>query len=319
MNEYDINVTKDDIKDRNVSTLTQHSIQLNDRSNGKPLRVMTDEDWQFWKSNGYIIIKNAVPKEQTKRLADLIWEFEELDPNDQSTWYPEKRTELRKKELSFNAGMVELYNHQYLWDNRQYPKVYDAFVDVWGKEELWVTIDRVNFNLPPEPGFEFKGFMHWDYDPDNSNEVVQGVLSLNDQTDETVGGFQCIPEIYKNYAEWRKQQPANFEWYRANVSEFTPVKVLLEEGDLLIFSSKLCHGIRQNVSKDKIRMAQYISMMPAEEENEALREWRIRSWSERLAPEGYSIHGDPRQWEKTKYKRAELTSLGKKLLGLEKW
>ena len=51
----------------------------------------------------------------------------------------------------------------FFWDNRQYPRVYDAFVDVWGREDLWVTIDRVNFNLPPEPGIEFKGFMHWDY------------------------------------------------------------------------------------------------------------------------------------------------------------
>lgn len=107
--------------------------------------------------------------------------------------------------------------------------------------------------------------------------------------------------------------------YRANVSEFTPVKVLLCEGDLLIFSSKLCHGICQNVSIDKVRMAQYISMMPAQEYNESLRDWRIRSWRERLAPERYSIHGDPREWEKTKYQTAELSELGEKLLGLASW
>lgn len=187
-------------------------IKLTDRSSDNPLRVMSEEDWTFWKTNGYIVIKNAVPQKQTRRLAKLIWEFEELDPGDQSTWYPEKRTELKRKELSFNAGMVELYNHQFLWDNRQYPRVYDAFVDVWGREDLWVTIDRVNFNLPPEPGIEFKGFMHWDYDPDNDPEVVQGVLSLNDQTDESVGGFQCIPEIFQNYAAWRNKQPEKFEW-----------------------------------------------------------------------------------------------------------
>ena len=317
--EYNINVTQDDITDRNVSTVANQVIKLNDRSNGNSLRVMSEEDWTFWKTNGYIVIKNAVPQEQTRRLAKLIWEFEELDPADQSTWYPEKRTELKKKELSFNAGMVELYNHQFLWDNRQYPRVYDAFVDVWGREDLWVTIDRVNFNLPPEPGFEFKGFMHWDYDPDNDPEVVQGVLSLNDQTDENVGGFQCIPEIFKNYTAWRNEQPEKFEWYRANVSEFTPVKVLLGEGDLLIFSSRLCHGIRQNISTDKVRMAQYISMMPAQEYNESLRNWRVSSWRERLAPEGYSLHGDPREWEKTKYQRAELSELGQKLLGSASW
>jgi hypothetical protein len=79
------------------------------------------------------------------------------------------------------------------------------------------------------------------------------------------------------------------------------------------------HGIRANRSDNKVRMAQYISMMPAQEANEELRQWRIRSWRERIAPEGYAFPGDPRGWEKTKYQTAELSPLGKKLLGLENW
>ena len=51
------------------------------------------------------------------------------------------------KELN-GTGMVEIYNHQYLWDNRQEQRVYDAFVDIWDIEELWVAIDRANLNLP---------------------------------------------------------------------------------------------------------------------------------------------------------------------------
>ncbi len=60
-------------------------------------------------------------------------------------------------------------------------------------------------------------------------------------------------------------------------------------------------------------------MMPAEEENEALRQWRISSWQERRAPEGYAFPGDPRGWEKSKYQTASLSPLGKKLLGLDPW
>ena len=66
-------------------------------------------------------------------------------------------------------------------------------------------------------------------------------------------------------------------------------------------------------------MAQYISMMPAEEDNEALRQWRITSWRERQAPEGYAFPGDPRNWEKNREKTAGLSSLGRKLLGLDNW
>jgi hypothetical protein len=108
---------------------------------------LSEDDWQFWKNEGYIVIKNAVPEEQADRLAALLWEFEEKDPNDPSTWYAPPLREIQMKELT-NSGMVEMYNHQYQWDNRQYPRVYDAFADIWGTEKLWVTIDRANLNLP---------------------------------------------------------------------------------------------------------------------------------------------------------------------------
>ena len=93
----------------------------------------------------------------------------------------------------------------------------------------------------------------------------------------------------------------------------------MNAGDLLIFNSLQPHGIRPNTSGGKVRLAQYISMMPAEEDNEVLRQWRISSWKERRAPEGYAFPGDPRAWEQTKYTSAELSDLGKKLLGLENW
>jgi hypothetical protein len=94
--------------------------------------------------------------------------------------------------------------------------------------------------------------------------------------------------------------------------------VTLEAGDLLIFNSLQPHGIRANNS-DQVRCAQYISMMPAEEDNDSLREWRINSWRDRIAPEGYAFPGDPRKWEQTKYETARLNALGKKILGLDLW
>ncbi len=100
---------------------------------------------------------------------------------------------------------------------------------------------------------------------------------------------------------------------------FDLVKVKMEAGDLLIFNSTQPHGIRPNCSDGKVRLAQYISMMPAEEDNEALRQWRITSWRDRQAPEGYAFPGDPRNWEKTRYERANLSELGEKLLGLRAW
>ena len=302
----------------NPSTAKSSNVKLNDRSNGKALRVLSEDDWQFWKHNGYVVIKNAVPEEQIKRLAAFLWEFEEKDPDDPETWYVPARAEMMMKELT-NTGMVEVYNHQYLWDNRQYPRIYDAFVDIWGTEKLWVTIDRANLNFPMRPGYEYKGFIHWDYDPDTKPVNVQGVLALVDQTDENMGGFQCVPELFRTYDEWKLTQPDDRDHFKPDTTGFEIKKVKMNAGDLLIFNSLQPHGIRPNLSGNKVRLAQYISMMPAEEDNEALRQWRVNSWKEKNSPEGYAFPGDPRHWEKTKYDTAELSGLGRKLLGLDRW
>ncbi len=302
----------------NPSTPTSSRHNLNNRSSGKPLRVLSETDWQFWIENGYVVVKQAVPREQADALAALLWEFEEKDPANPDTWYAPARAEMKMKELT-NSGMVELYNHPLMWANRQTPRVYDAFVDVWGMENLWVTIDRANLNLPMRPGHEFNGFIHWDYDPETRPQNVQGVLALADQTDENMGGFQCLPELYRTYDTWKLTQPADRNRFKPDTTGFDFVKVKLEAGDLLIFNSTLPHGIRPNKSGDKVRIAQYISMMPAEPDNEAMRQWRVSSWQNRIAPEGYAFPGDPRNWEKTRYERAELSNLGEKLLGSKPW
>ena len=304
----------------NPSTAKSSSLKLNTRKNSEPLRVLTEEQWKFWINKGYIVIKNAIPREQAKSTADFLWEFEDKNPDDPSTWYTAPRAEMKMKELA-GTGMVEVYNNQYLWSNRQTKKVYEAFVDIWGTEKLWVTIDRANLNFPIREGHKYKGFIHWDYDPETKPQNVQGVIALSDQTDINMGGFQCIPWLYQNYDSWKLTQPEDRNRFQPDINglEDKIEKVAMEAGDLLIFNSLLAHGIRPNLSENKVRIAQYISMMPAEEDNEVLKQWRINSWKNRVAPEGYAFPGDPRNWEQTKYKTAQLSSLGEKLLGLTKW
>jgi len=304
----------------NPSTAKSSTKKLNERLHNEPLHVMTEDQWNFWRHNGYIIIKNAVSRAQAKQTADFLWEFEDKKADDPKTWYSQARAEMQMKELA-GTGMVEVYNNQHLWNNRQMEKVYKTFVDIWGTEQLWVTIDRANLNFPIRPGFEYKGFIHWDYDPETKPQNVQGVLALSDQMDENMGGFQCIPWLFRNYDEWKKTQPEDRNHFQPDITglEDKIVKVCLEAGDLVIWDSRQPHGIRPNHSDNKVRIAQYISMMPAEEDNDALREWRVNSWKNRIAPKGYAFPGDPRNWEQTKYETAALTALGEKLLGLQKW
>lgn len=305
----------------NPSTATSSKIRLRTSlAEGGPLRVLSEDDWHFWINNGYVIIKNAVPREQALKTAAFLWEFDEKDPNNPETWYAPPRAEMQMKELT-NTGMVEVYNNQHLWNNRQMQRLYDAFVDIWGTEKLWVTIDRANLNFPLRPGHEYKAFIHWDYDPETKPQNVQAVLALADQLDEEMGGFQCIPELFRTFDTWKLTQPEDRNRFKPDTTGFEQhfVKAKLEAGDLLIFNSSQPHGIRANNSKDKVRIAQYISMMPAEEDNDELRDWRINSWKNRVAPQGYAFPGDPRNWEQTRYETAVLNDLGERLLGLKKW
>ncbi|MFK7924876.1 MAG: phytanoyl-CoA dioxygenase family protein [Bacteroidia bacterium] len=302
----------------NATIAYESSYQLNTRPNHEALRSLTEEQWAFWINNGYIVIPQAVPQANVDRMVDLLWEFEEKDPNDKESWYQAARREHRMKELN-NSGMVEIYNHQYLWDNRQSTSIYEAFVDVWGTDKLWVTIDRANMNFPVRQGHDFKGFIHWDIDTSlNPKPVnVQGVLALS-ETDDDTGGFQCIPSLYRNFDEWVKTQPADRNPFQPDTTGLEIVKVKMKPGDMLIFNSLLAHGIRPNHS-DRPRLAQYISMSPAEESNAQLRDWRVNSWRNRVAPEGYAFPGDPRELEEKNGTTAKLTSLGEKLLGLREW
>ena len=69
----------------------------------------------------YLKIK---PKKQL-----LFLKFEEKDPKNKDTWYTSPRAEMKMKELA-GTGMVEVYNHQFLWENRQSEKIYKAFIDI---------------------------------------------------------------------------------------------------------------------------------------------------------------------------------------------
>jgi hypothetical protein len=284
-----------------------------------PLRVLSEDDFKHWQTYGFVVVKQAVPAANVDALKQLLWEFQEMDPNDVSTWNAAQLRNHAMKELN-NSGMVEIYNHQALWDNRQEQRVYDAFVDIWDDERLWVTIDRANLNTPNKGGRTFTGFIHTDVDTtlDPLPVNVQGVLSLVD-VDPRMGGFQCVPELFRNFEAWKKAQPEGRDGFAPNIEGYDVYPVPMKAGDLMIFNSLLAHGIRPNTSTDKARMAQYISMTPAAEDNKDLRERRVQSWRERRAPEGFAFPGDPREWERTKYETATLTPLGRKLLGIDSW
>ncbi len=134
---------------------------------------------------------------------------------------------------------------------------------------------------------------------------------MADQDDENMGGFQCIPELFRTYDTWKLTQPEDRNHFQLDTTGFEMVKVKMNAGDLLIFNSSQPHGIRANRSKDRCGCAAVLPMMPAQEDDEALRQWRIRSWKEREAPQGYAFPGDSELGE-TQIRNCRIERIGQK-------
>ena len=264
--------------------------------------------------NGYVVVPGVVPSSLLDAVVDDIWRHVGADRNDRESWY--------QPGIVAATGMVEMYHYPSMWNARQLPKVHEIFGEVHGTEQLWVSIDRTNLKPPADPAHpehDHKGFIHWDTDTSKYPEVpfrVQGVLALTD-TAADMGGFQCIPEIYRELGAWIARQPANRDPRRPDLAGHAISKPAMKAGDLVIWTTLLPHGNGHNVS-DRPRLAQYITMNPAEESNADLRETRINCWRKNLPMPAKAFPGDSRGIEQGK-PPAELTPLGRKLLGLDRW
>src|SRR5579871_6745582 len=168
------------------------------------MSLLSPKDHAFFEANGYLVVPDVIPVENCEAVINTLFAYLEMDRNAPETWY---RPPLKP------GGMIEIYQHQTLWDNRQYSRVHAVFTELLGTEKLCVTIDRANFKPPYHPDFpeyDHKGFTHWDVDTSKLpvRFGVQAVLCLSD-TEADMGGFQCIPGFHRGLEEWIKTQPAD--------------------------------------------------------------------------------------------------------------
>ncbi len=277
----------------------------------------TSTSWrQAIERDGYVVVPGALPKESLEPVLQDMWEHTGARPDDRESWY--------KKGIVRANGMVEMYHYQSMWNNRQDPRLYEVFSDILGTHKLWVSLDRVNLKPPADderyPEHSQKGFIHWDTDTSVYPNIpfrVQAVLALTD-TDDSMGGFQCVPELYRDLADWFPRQPADRNPRVPDMTGYSITKVPMKGGDLVVWSTLMPHGNGHNVS-GRPRLAQYITMHVANEADDELRQTRINCWQKNLPPPGTAFPGDPRETEQKRGKVADLTPLGRKLLGADRW
>ena len=284
--------------------------------------MLTDEQLDSFSENGYLVIPGLVPQPMIDAVINAIWDFLEFDPDDPSGWYREPHRA---------NGMVEMYHHQALWDVRQHPPIYQLFRRLFERDDLWVFLDRANLKPPPNPDhpeYDHQGMVHWDMDVRQRPLplLIQGVLYLVD-TRAGEGGFQCVPGVHNWISDWAAEHGLSDEDLRHQQLHRRfpgdippPVEIEAAAGDFIIWHSALPHGNSRNAGA-KPRLAQYVRMFPAEQDDREQRRNRVESWRDSAVPafqNPRAFPGDPRNREAGN-PPAELTGLGEKLLGLADW
>lgn len=223
----------------------------------KPIpSVLSDEELFFWAENGYLILKNVIPKEDCQSTIDVICDFLKINPHDASTWYGPN--------TSRQGIMVQLFQHPLLQKNRQSARIRMAYEQLWQRTEIWVTTDRVGFNPPETEKWKFPGpDLHWDCSLDLPIPFnLQGLLYLAD-TAPNQGAFTLVPGFHHRISTWLPSLPAGTNPRTEDLHALGSLPIAAEAGDFIIWHQALPHGSSPNTST-KPRFVQYINYQPAD-------------------------------------------------------
>jgi hypothetical protein len=287
-----------------------------------PAPVLSAAQREHFDREGYVVVPSLIEEACVGAVREAIRWFLGLDPTFDGRWFYEIVPYQWIQGLQRSGNFLELYQHQALWDIRQHPGVHQVFSELWGRRDLWVSLDRVNMKPPvseaPDESWRDPGFVHWDVDTDMLPLPfgVQGLVALTDAA-PAHGGFHCAPGMHLRLEEWAAHQRADRDPRRPEEGEFEMVPVPLKAGDLLVWHHGLPHGNGENRADD-VRMVQYVAMSPAEPNKPQARADRIKAWRDRLRG-GSHFEGDPLEREERHGTTATLTPLGRRLLGLERW
>ncbi|MEZ4954044.1 MAG: hypothetical protein R2825_10760 [Saprospiraceae bacterium] len=144
-----------------IRPATSSKLALNDRSNGEPLRVLTEEQkLGFLETQRVALSKNAVPR-NNQATADFLWEFEEKDSSNPETWYTSAKggNENERVGRHWHGGGLQPSTPL-----EQPPKCRGCTMPSWifGDGKIVGHHPCANLNFPMRPNHEYKAFIHWD-------------------------------------------------------------------------------------------------------------------------------------------------------------
>lgn len=224
--------------------------------------TLTSDDLEFWKRNGYVILKNVIPTEQCKAAREAIWNFMNASADEPETWYSMHQEQ--------RGMMLMFYHHPALEEIRQSARIRKAYEQLYGHTRLYATMDKVSFNPPERPGYSFKGSpLHWDVSLHLPIPLaMQGLLYLNDVT-ETGGAFHCVPGFHHAIEGWLNSIPEGSNPRDMAIQLLKPVAIPGNAGDFIIWHQALPHCATPNRDATP-RMVQYLTYLPLKKAEETV-------------------------------------------------
>jgi hypothetical protein len=214
--------------------------------------VLSAADLAHWREHGYVVLHDAVPRDSREAATQALWRHLGARADDSETWY----------RRSDHGIMVQYFQHPAFEANRRSPRIHKAFAQLWDSADLWVTIDRVGFNVPERPGFIFPGpHLHWDVSVKTPIPFgTQGILYLTD-TPPQQGAFTLVPGFQRWGEDWLAKLAPGANPRQQDLHALGAKPIGGRAGDLIIWHQALPHGASPNRGVAP-RMVQYINMFP---------------------------------------------------------
>ncbi len=215
-------------------------------------RPLTDAQLAHWDEHGYVIIRGVLSPDETAAARAAIWDYLQMRADTPDSWY--------KPAGEMKKIMVQLFANPAFDVARQSPFIRAAFQQLWQRDDLIVTTDRVGFNPPETQQWQFPGpSIHWDVELQSPIPFgTQALIYLTDVA-EHQGAFSCVPGFHKKIDQWLAQQPQGVDVQQQNWAQWPVKPIAANAGDLIIWHHALPHGSSPNRAAFP-RMVQYINM-----------------------------------------------------------
>ncbi|KUI66788.1 hypothetical protein VM1G_02266 [Cytospora mali] len=245
-------------------------------------------EWQQkLERDGFAVIPNRIPLEDCAEFREEALSWLEKFPHgfkrdDRSTWTSEHLP------WSIKGGLYARYaigHEAFVWKIRSQPKIIEVFAQLWDTDDLIASFDGMNVTLPVnektgrtdiQPN---EAWPHMDQNPRNYDhfELYQGIANLAPNGPDD-GGLVVIKGSHLLHEErfaaiggFRAEQDAgekenlyhftadDVAWYKTRGCE--EIKVCAEEGDLIVWDSRLIHWNSSPVG-EQIRFTTYVCYCP---------------------------------------------------------